>query len=174
MVLLNPQQNNTPEPRTADVWLVDDDIAELITSNCTRGCTVVACLDCCHSGGMMDFEKSIWDGFRAVSIAGCASKQVSKGMGQGSFFSHSLSAGFYQLQTTHEGAYDEQVYMVSEVFNVMCEEFNARYSSISEQSLTMKFTGATPDQIVWPLIPSVSVGNPDQGQFDITYAAPKR
>jgi len=172
MVLLNPANGYAPEPRDASVWLVDDEIAEVITSNCEQGATIVACVDCCHSGGMLDFEKSIWDGFKGVSISGCASKQVSKGGGQGSFFSHSLSAAFYELQNSQEEDYSNQVFMVSEVYNALVGQFNKRYKSQSEQSLTMKYNGVTPDQIVWPLIPGVSVGAPDQGDTTISYAAP--
>jgi len=177
MVLLNPARDNTPEPRDADTWFVDDEIAETITQNCENGATIVACLDCCHSGGMMDFEKPCWNGFKGVSISGCASKQVSKGGGQGSFFSHSLSAAYYELQNDPEQEgkdFGDQVYMVSEVFNAITRAFNERYSSQSEQSLTMKFNGADPNTIIWPLIPSVSVGAPDQGggQNTISYQAP--
>jgi len=175
MVLINPDSNN-PEPRTGDVWFRDDDLVELITSNCTAGCKIIACLDCCHSGGMLDCENPKWAPFRVLSISGCASKQVSKGLGQGSFFSHSLSAAFEQLQggELDADACGEMHWMTSTVYNAMVDQFNARYSSKSDQKLTIRYQGVDPSQMPWPIIPATSVGAEGNygSQHGINYAAP--
>lgn len=175
MVLLNPGNGYAPEPRTRDVWLIDDDLAQLITSNCAPGAKIIGCLDCCHSGGMFDLELPCWEGFRAVSISGCASKQVSKGAGRGSFFSHSLSGAYEVLQGEYEdypNNLGEQTLMTSQVYNEMVRQFNSRYSAQSEQSLTIRYQGITPDQMPWPLIPSETIGGEGSTGHFITYAAP--
>lgn len=174
MVLLNPQSMN-PEPRNRDVWLVDDELAKAITDHAQPGAKIVACLDCCHSGGMLDLELPCWAGFRAVSISGCASKQVSKGAGRGSFFSHSLSAAYEVLQNEWEdypNNLGDQTLMTSQIYNEMVNQFNARYSAQSEQSLTIRFQGITPDKMPWPLIPNQTIGGEGSTGHFITYAAP--
>jgi hypothetical protein len=175
MVLINPESNN-PEPRTGDIWFRDDDLVELITSNCAPGAKILACLDCCHSGGMLDCENPKWKPFRCVSISGCASKQVSKGRGQGSYFSHSLSAAFEQLQGGEQDwdACGEMSWMTSQVYNAMVDQFNSRYSNKSEQKLTIRYQGIEPSQFPWPLVPKCSVGAEGNytSQHGINYAAP--
>lgn len=172
MCTLNPV-TFSPEPRDDSTWFRDDYLVDAIVNNAAVGTKVVACLDCCHSGGMLDCENPKWNGYRAVSISGCASMQVSKGAGQGSFFSHSLSAAYENLQKgVAEADFGDQCFMASTVYNEMVSEFNRRYSAQSEQSLTIRYTGVQPDKCQWPIIPEYSIGGQGAVGKALVYAAP--
>lgn len=179
MCTLNPQ-TFCPEPRDDSTWFRDDHIVEAIVNNAASGCKVIACLDCCHSGGMLDLEHPSWKskGFRALSISGCASAQVSKGLGRGSFFSHSLSGAYEVLQQSYlqnggsEDDLGDMTITAASMYNQIVAQFNQRYDDKSEQEITIRYIGMKPDHMPWPIVPEATIGGEGSSGKALVYAAP--
>lgn len=71
-------------------YLRDDDFSSYISSYVKAG-RIIVLMDCCHSGTLCDMEKNQWRNKNAVSITGCADKEVSAGTGRGGVLSTALN-----------------------------------------------------------------------------------
>lgn len=151
LVCLNPI-TQSPEPRNDKIWIRDDELASAITSVVDEEVAILVLADCCHSGSMMDLQRECWEGYKCLTISGCADKQVSRGEGKGSYFSHSLSAAYEVLQNDGMDGY-----MASEVYNNIIDQFRIRYRGKSDQTISISMRGIRADQFPWPLCPNVSV-----------------
>lgn len=130
-----------------DTLLVDDDLAEALTDNIDEDARIIVLTDCCHSGTICDFEKDIWDGRHAISIAGCLDSQTSGDIGKGGIFTHSMLLAIDQLQDA-----GEEDYSVGMLFNGTLENDNKVFNSA--QDITLKAPpGFSPDRMAWPLTP---------------------
>jgi len=130
-----------------DTLLVDDDLAEALTEAVDEGARIIVLTDCCHSGTICDFEKDIWDGREAISIAGCLDNQTSGDIGKGGIFTHSMLLAIDQLQDA-----GEEDYSVGMLFNGTLENDNKVFNSA--QDITLKAPpGFSPDRMAWPLTP---------------------
>lgn len=125
-------------------WLRDDDFAKLVTSSVHAFTNILVLADCCHSGTVADLNKPIWDGYRAISIAGCKDQQTSGDTGKGGIFTHSLLLAIDGLKVaarstyTVDDLYHETLIVDDEVFN-------------SLQDITMQ---SRPNAcMAWPLVP---------------------
>jgi len=162
---INPE-TLTPEPRDASNWLSDDDLVEAITSSVPQGANILVIADCCHSGGILDKGSDKWKGFKVICISGSLSKEVSKGLGKGSFLSRSLAAAFQDLQ-----AENREAYMVSEVYNLIIKNFKAKYFNQSQQTIVLTEIGIKASEMPWPFVPQIKIDNPDRpdGRGGIMY-----
>lgn len=127
-------------------WLRDDDFASAI-AELTAGHKLII-LDCCHSGTMLDFNKSQWEGQSAISLVGCKDKQESAAMGggtRGGAFTKSVNAAVRSL-----GNQDDSV-SVGHIFNTICEYSSNFIPPGHEQDITILCApGITPDMMAWP------------------------
>jgi hypothetical protein len=144
------------EPRN-EVWLRDDDFAEAIMNNVTSEAKIIALMDCCHSGTVMDFGHPRWarEGFKACSITGCEDSQTSAGTGKGGMFSRALSRAIQELQET-----DDEGYMTSTLYNTVLQKYQEYKMSGHTQSITIHGVGVFPQELVWPLQPEEQYTSP--------------
>lgn len=139
------------EPRN-EVWLRDDDFAEAIMDNVTSDAKIIALMDCCHSGTVMDFGHPRWaqEGFKAISITGCEDDQTSAGTGKGGMFSRALSRAIQDLQEDEDV---DEGYMTSALYNKTLQCYQERKLASHTQSITIHGVGVYPQEMVWPLQP---------------------
>jgi len=127
-------------------WLRDDDFSAAV-ADVTAGHKLLI-LDCCHSGTMLDFQKSIWEGQSAISIVGCKDKQESAAMGggtRGGAFTKSVNAAVRSLGS-------EEAVSVGHVFNAIMEYSSNFIPPGHAQDITINCAaGITPDMMAWPL-----------------------
>lgn len=138
-----PRSNGTCDEGS---WLRDDDFSAAV-AEVTAGHKLII-LDCCHSGTMLDFQKSIWEGQSAISIVGCKDKQESAAMGggtRGGAFTKSLNAAVRSIT-------GENAVSVGQVFNSICELSPQFIPQGHAQDITINCAhGITPDMMAWPL-----------------------
>merc|ERR1711920_1052370 len=144
------------EPRQ-EVWLRDDDFAEAIMDSVTNEAKIIALMDCCHSGTVMDFSSPRWvqDGFTALSITGCEDSQTSAGTGKGGMFSRALSRAVQDLQESEDSGY-----MTSTLYNRTLQFYEEYKLPSHTQNITIHGVGAFPREIVWPLQPEEQYVSP--------------
>jgi len=130
-----------------DTLLIDDDLAEALTDNVDENVRIIVLTDCCHSGTICDFDKDIWEGREAISIAGCLDSQTSGDIGKGGIFTHSMLLAIDQLQDA-----GEEDYSVGMLFNGTLQNDDKVFDSA--QDITLKAVPHfSPDKMAWPLIP---------------------
>jgi len=130
-----------------ETLLVDDDLAEALTSDIPEGARIIVLTDCCHSGTICDFDRDIWAGREAISIAGCLDAQTSGDIGRGGIFTHSMLLAVDQLEDA-----GEEDYSVGLLFNATLE--NDAKVFRSPQNITLKAPPHfAPDRMAWPLVP---------------------
>lgn len=127
-----------------DCWLRDDDFAKLVTSSVHRNTKILILADCCHSGTVADINKTIWDGYRVISISGCKDKQTSGDTGKGGIFTHAMLLAVDGLKTREVNSYTAHE-LYGETLAVDDSVFN------SAQDITMQ--KRPDDKMAWPLVP---------------------
>lgn len=135
-------------------YLIDDEFAEVITSNIPEGVRVVIIMDCCHSGTIADLDKECWEDIEAVCISGCLDSQTSGDTGKGGIFTHSLLLAIDNLQK-----HDEDEYSVGMAYN-MALKYNQDVFA-SAQDITIHLSPKSESSgMPWPLIPFIDYDAP--------------
>lgn len=127
--------------------LIDDDLAEILTGAVDEDARILVLTDCCHSGTICDFDKEIWAGRQACSIAGCLDSQTSGDMGKGGIYTHSMLLAIDQLEDA-----GQEDYSVGMLYNATVENDDKVFNSA--QDITIQCPpDFTPHEMAWPLIP---------------------
>eukprot|EP00927_Polykrikos_kofoidii_P065060 TRINITY_DN60857_c0_g1_i1.p1 TRINITY_DN60857_c0_g1~~TRINITY_DN60857_c0_g1_i1.p1 ORF type:complete len:610 (-),score=95.44 TRINITY_DN60857_c0_g1_i1:475-2304(-) len=139
---------------SSNAILRDDDFAQVLTSSVPRGTSMIIISDCCHSGTMADFNRSVWKGHCAVSVSGCSDWQTSADTGRGGIFTHCLLMAVEQL-----AAQSPLGFTVGDLCRAAVQADGDAFQS--PQDLTvLSAPGVTCDDVAWPLVPSRSYKAP--------------
>jgi uncharacterized caspase-like protein len=130
----------------ANTWITDDDFANHI-HYITAGNKIIL-LDCCHSGTMLDLNKSGWQGQSCISITGCADAEESASMialgGRGGSFSKALSQASSALRGQNQ--------TVGMLYNYVMHYSQSTIPPGHQQHIQIQCTpGIQPNDMVWPL-----------------------
>jgi len=136
-------------------WLRDDDFADAVCR--IRSGHKLVVLDCCHSGTMLDFDKEMWQGQKAIAVVGCKDAQESAGMGggvRGGAFSQALNAAVRSI--------GNQTVTVGAVHNELLKQSTKFIPRGHKQDITINCAPgyAGPGKMKWPL--KVGGGAPAQ------------
>jgi len=125
--------------------LTDDEFVDILIASIPEGVTLIILADCCHSGTIVDLQKSAWSTRHAIAICGCTDQQTSSDIGMGGIFTHSMLLAMEKLcQDDH--------YSVGKLYNTTVKENERIFHG--GQSITIHCSSATaPNKQPWPFVP---------------------
>mmetsp|Transcript_98831 Transcript_98831/g.176045 ORF Transcript_98831/g.176045 Transcript_98831/m.176045 type:complete len:392 (-) Transcript_98831:101-1276(-) len=146
------------------VWMRDDEFADILISCIPDHVKMVVLMDCCHCATMCDFEEdNRWAKTRnqVISIAGSEDGQTSAGTGKGGAFSRALSRAIASLQEA-----GNSTYFVSELYNATLAEYQKHHHDDHVQNISIRCMHVEPDKMIWPLLPQGKYQSPaDLAEF---------
>mmetsp|Transcript_36077 Transcript_36077/g.57693 ORF Transcript_36077/g.57693 Transcript_36077/m.57693 type:complete len:295 (-) Transcript_36077:98-982(-) len=126
-------------------FLTDDEFSAAVAQvQCGQKLIV---MDCCHSGSMLDFNKSYWWGQKAISLCGCKDPEEAAAFGGG----------------TRGGAFTKMVYhaamdyagmdvTVAHIYNQLWAHHSEMVPPGRQQHMEMQCApGFAPNNMMWPL-----------------------
>eukprot|EP00747_Dinoflagellata_sp_TGD_P129738 gnl/TRDRNA2_/TRDRNA2_174730_c1_seq8.p1 gnl/TRDRNA2_/TRDRNA2_174730_c1~~gnl/TRDRNA2_/TRDRNA2_174730_c1_seq8.p1 ORF type:complete len:413 (-),score=68.95 gnl/TRDRNA2_/TRDRNA2_174730_c1_seq8:52-1290(-) len=129
----------------AQTWLRDDDFALKVAS--VRCGAKIFVLDCCHSGTLLDFSRSIWQNQVAVSLSGCRDAQEAAAMGGGS-----RGGAFTKCLNKATHTLTDDTYSVGKLFNTAMKYRGEFVPRKHVQNMTIQCpAGMDPTRVPWPL-----------------------
>eukprot|EP00747_Dinoflagellata_sp_TGD_P129731 gnl/TRDRNA2_/TRDRNA2_174730_c1_seq1.p1 gnl/TRDRNA2_/TRDRNA2_174730_c1~~gnl/TRDRNA2_/TRDRNA2_174730_c1_seq1.p1 ORF type:complete len:408 (-),score=69.78 gnl/TRDRNA2_/TRDRNA2_174730_c1_seq1:19-1242(-) len=132
----------------AQTWLRDDDFALKVAS--VRCGAKIFVLDCCHSGTLLDFSRSIWQNQVAVSLSGCRDAQEAAAMGGGS-----RGGAFTKCLNKATHTLTDDTYSVGKLFNTAMKYRGEFVPRKHVQNMTIQCpAGMDPTHVPWPLASS--------------------
>eukprot|EP00747_Dinoflagellata_sp_TGD_P098033 gnl/TRDRNA2_/TRDRNA2_167321_c0_seq4.p1 gnl/TRDRNA2_/TRDRNA2_167321_c0~~gnl/TRDRNA2_/TRDRNA2_167321_c0_seq4.p1 ORF type:complete len:145 (+),score=25.97 gnl/TRDRNA2_/TRDRNA2_167321_c0_seq4:1-435(+) len=126
-------------------WLRDDDFSAAVAH--IRAGQKLLIIDCCHSGTLLDFNKPIWRGQKAVSMCGCKDSQTGAAMAggtRGGAFSKSINAAVKSIGANQCS--------VGKVYNT-CLAYAPSFIPVGhQQDVTINCSpGMDPSHMMWPI-----------------------
>eukprot|EP00747_Dinoflagellata_sp_TGD_P098032 gnl/TRDRNA2_/TRDRNA2_167321_c0_seq3.p1 gnl/TRDRNA2_/TRDRNA2_167321_c0~~gnl/TRDRNA2_/TRDRNA2_167321_c0_seq3.p1 ORF type:complete len:145 (+),score=24.89 gnl/TRDRNA2_/TRDRNA2_167321_c0_seq3:1-435(+) len=126
-------------------WLRDDDFSAAVAH--IRAGQKLLIIDCCHSGTLLDFNKPIWRGQKAVSMCGCKDSQTGAAMAggtRGGAFSKSINAAVKSIGANQCS--------VGKVYNT-CLAYAPSFIPVGhQQDITINCSpGIDPSNMMWPI-----------------------
>jgi len=142
--------------------ITDDEFVQIMMNAVPPQTTIITICDCCHSGTIMDFNKTVWTNRKAVSMTGSRDTQSAGEAESGGICTHSILLAIESLQ--RRGL---QSYPIKKLFQETVVQEEAVFSS--EQDITLnRSAGCMKMGIPWPLVPKTLYTAPYRRPGDIS------
>jgi hypothetical protein len=133
-----------------DAFLVDDDLAELLTTAFNKRTHILVLADCYHSGVICNFTKPCWKGRQAISIVSTGDRPTSGGIGRGGILTNSILLATERLQQRKLYSYSvDDLYREISCVN---EDVKSTCGDVRDIALNHP-EGISVKTLPWPLIP---------------------
>lgn len=125
--------------------MTDDEFVDALLKGVHEDTNLLVLADCCHSGTIVDLQKSSWSQRSAVAMVGCTDAQTSADIGVGGVFTHSLLLAMEKLS-------QDDHYAVGKLYNTTVKENERVFQG--KQTITLQCSVHTePNKLPWPFVP---------------------